>query len=318
MSFYTGKNILVTGAAGITGHATVNRLLEEGAFVRATVHNNRKLNIQHKNLEIVQTDLMSHENCMQVSKDIDICFNLVAFIRGAEGQMDSQNFLNLVRNNLFTSVNMFDAAVRNKIDRFGFVGSSTMYPNVTHAVTEDEAFNDEPFANYQGVGWMKRYSEKVIEFFNKISQTKFGIIRTTAIYGPHDSFDKNGHVIPQIIMKSHKRMNPFEVWGDGSQIRDFIYVDDVVDALLLVVEKKPIARPYNVATGKPTSIKELVETINDIYGHDPDYQYDTSKPTMIPNRLVDVSRIKKELGWESKTSLRQGLIKTIDWYNKNN
>jgi len=317
MSFYNKKNVLVTGAAGITGYSAVKRLLDDGANVRAAVYSNRKLNIKHPNLEVIQCDLMKHEDCMSVLKDMDICFNFVAFIKGAKGQSDSKNSLDLVRNNLFPSINMFDAAVRSKLDRFGFVGSSTMYPDVSYAVNEDEAYNSEPHKLYRGVGWMKRYSEKVIEYYNSISTTKFGMIRTTAIYGPNDAFNDNGHVIPQLILKADSNMNPFEVWGDGNQIRDFIYVDDVVDGLMTVVEKNPNATPYNVATGKGTSVKELVETITDIYGYSPEFKYDTTKPTMIPIRLVDVSRIKNELGWQSKYSLRDGLENTINWYKNN-
>lgn len=318
MSFYTGKKVLVTGAAGITGHAAVKRLLEEGAFVRATVFESRKLNIDdHPNLEIVKADLMNHEDCMCVLEGIEVVFNFVAFIRGAKGQTEYSNALDLVRNNLFTSINMIDAAVRSKTPLFGFIGSSTMYPDVSHPVNEDEAYDSNPHKLYRGVGWMKRYVEQVIQYYQDISQTKFGVVRTTAIYGPHDAFNENGHAIPQLILKADSGMNPFEIWGDGLQMRDFIYVDDVVDAVMTVVEKSPIGRPYNAATGKSTTVTELVETITDIYNYKPEFDYDITKPTMIPIRLVDVSRIKNELGWEAKTPLREGLEKTIEWYKNN-
>jgi GDP-L-fucose synthase len=318
MGFYTGKKILVTGAAGITGHAAVKRLLDEGAQVRATVFENRKLNIEeHSNLEVVKADLMNHADCMRVLEDIDVVFNFVAFIRGAKGQTEYGNALDLVRNNLFTSINMIDAAVRSKTPLFGFIGSSTMYPDVSHPVNEDEAYDSNPHTLYRGVGWMKRYVEQVIRYYQDISETKFGVIRTTAIYGPHDAFNENGHAIPQLILKADSGMNPFEVWGDGSQMRDFIYVDDVVDAVMTVVEKAPTGRPYNAATGHGTTVTELVETITDIYGYKPEFNYDVTKPTMIPIRLVDVSRIKNELGWEAKHDLRSGLEKTIEWYKNN-
>lgn len=318
MSFYTGKKVLVTGAAGITGHAAVKRLLEEGAHVRATVFSNRGLKIEpHANLEVVKCDLMKHEDCMMVLKDIDVVFNFVAFIRGAKGQTEYGNALDLVRNNLFTSINMIDAAVRSKTALFGFIGSSTMYPDVSHPVNEDEAYDNEPHTLYRGVGWMKRYVEQVIRYYQDISETKFGVVRTTAIYGPHDAFNENGHAIPQLILKADSGMNPFEVWGDGSQMRDFIYVDDVVDAVMTVVEKAPTGRPYNAATGKGTTVTELVETITDIYGYKPEFNYDITKPTMIPVRLVDVSRIKNEIGWEAKHDLKSGLQKTIEWYQNN-
>lgn len=316
MSFYKGKNVLVTGAAGIAGHSTVKKLLELGANVKATVYTSKKLNIpDNPRLEIVKCNLHSYDKCLEITKDMDIVFNLVAYIRGAKSQVDAP--VNLVRNNIVPAVNMMDAAVSSKVDRFGFIGSSTMYPDVSYPVKEQEAFDSEPHPAYTGVGWMKRYSEKVIEHFNDISKTKFGIVRTTAMYGPHDSFNERGHVIPQLILKADRRLNPFPVWGDGKQVRDFVYVDDVIDALLLVTEKNPTATAYNVASGSPTTVKELVETITDIYGFSPKFEYDITKPSMIPKRLVDVSKIKNDLGWEAGKTLRQGLYDTIEWYTSN-
>jgi len=316
MGFYKNKNVLVTGGAGIAGHSTVKKLLAQGANVRATIYKSKKLDIPaHPNLEVVRCDLHSYENCLKITKDMDIVFNLVAYIRGAKSQTDAP--IDLVRNNIVPAVNMMDASVKNKVDRFGFIGSSTMYPDVAYPVREIEAFDSEPHHCYTGVGWMKRYSEKVIEHFNDISKTKFAIVRTTAMYGPHDSFNERGHAIPQLILKADKGMNPFNVWGDGSQVRDFVFVEDVIDALLLVTEKNPTARAYNVASGVPTTIKELVTTITKIYGYEPQFDFDLSKPVMIPKRLVDVSRIKDELGWAAPHTLEKGLEKTIDWYKKN-
>ncbi len=316
MEFYKNKNVLVTGGAGIAGHSTIKKLLDLGANVRATIYKSKDLDIPaHKNLEVVRCDLHSYEKCLEITKDIDIVFNLVAYIRGAKSQTDSP--IDLVRNNIVPAVNMMDASVKNKVDRFGFIGSSTMYPDVSYPVKESEAFESEPHPCYTGVGWMKRYSEKVIEHFNDISKTKFAIVRTTAMYGPHDSFNERGHAIPQLILKADRQMNPFNVWGDGSQVRDFVFVEDVIDALLLVTEKRPIAKAYNVASGTPTTVKELVETITGVYGYEPEFQFDLTKPIMIPKRLVDVSLIKDDLGWQAPHTLQAGLEKTIDWYRNN-
>jgi GDP-L-fucose synthase len=317
MGFYKGKNVLVTGGAGIAGHSAVKKLLQRGAHVKATIYNSKKLDLpDHPNLEVTRCDLHSYEKCLELTEGMDIVFNLVAYIRGAKSQTDAP--IDLVRNNIVPAVNMMDAAVKSKVDRFGFIGSSTMYPDVDYPVKESEAFNSDPHPVYTGVGWMKRYSEKVIEHFNDISNTKFSIVRTTAMYGPHDSFNERGHAIPQLILKADKGMNPFHVWGDGTQVRDFVYVDDVIGALLLVTEKNPIARAYNVASGTPTTIKQLVETITRIYGYKPEFDFDLTKPVMIPKRLVDVSLIKKELDWEAEHGLQEGLEKTIKWFKENN
>ena len=313
---YLNKNVLVTGAAGITGHAAVKRLLDEGSYVKAVIYKTRELDIpDHPNLEVVRADLHSYEKCLELTKDMDVVFNFVAFIRGAKSQTDAP--IDLVRNNIVPTVNMMDAAVKSKVNRFGFVGSSTMYPDVEYPVKENEGFEGEPHPSYTGVGWMKRYAEKVCEHFNDISDTQFGMVRTTAIYGPHDNFNDRGHAIPQLIMKASQKMNPFEIWGDGSQVRDFVYVDDLIDALLTVTEKYPYGEPFNVASGTPTTVTELVETITNIYGYEPVFNYDTTKPVMIPKRLVDIRKINARLGWTANHSLKEGLEKTIKWYEEN-
>ena len=312
---YSNKNVLVTGAAGIAGHSMVKRLLDEGSYVRATIYTKRKLNLpEHKNLEIITADLNSYNECLDITKDMDIVFNFAAFIRGAGEQIENQ--VNLIRNNVVPTINMLDACVKSKVDKVGFIGSSTIYPDSNYPVKEDEAFVGNPHSAYYGVAWMKRYAEIVCNHFNNITNTKFSIIRTTAMYGPNDNFNERGHVIPQLIMKADSGMNPFEIWGDGNQVRDFTYVDDVIDALLLVTEKSN-GETYNVATGIPTTVTQLVETITDIYGYKPEFKYDLSKPTMIQKRVVDVSKIYKDLNWKAKYNLREGLEKTIEWYKEN-
>ena len=312
---YNNKNVLVTGAAGISGHSMVKRLLDEGSYVRATVYKTRKLNLpKHKNLEIIKADLNSHNKCLDITENMDVVFNFVAFIFGVKGQVENQ--VDLVRNNVVPTINMLDACVKSKVDKVGFIGSSTMYPDVDYPVKEEEGFVGNPHPAYFGVAWMKRYAEIVCNHFNNITDTKFSIIRTTAMYGPHDNFNDRGHVIPQLIMKADSGMNPFEIWGDGSQVRDFTYVDDVIDALLLVTEKSN-GTPYNVATGVPTNVTELVEIITDIYGYKPKFKYDLTKPTMVSKRVVDVTKIYEELNWKTKHTLRGGLKKTIEWYKEN-
>jgi GDP-L-fucose synthase len=314
VSFYSGKNVLVTGAAGLAGSAAVLRLLEEGSNVRATVFNSRKLNFEHDKLEVVKCNLHSYQSCLDVTSDIDIVLNFVAYIRGAKGQVDSPTAL--VRNNVNPAMNMIDAAAASGVDRFGFVGSSTSYPPSDVPILEGQGFDDEPYPCYEGVGWMKRYSEKVCQYFHKNSSTKFAMTRTTAIYGPRDNFNERGHVIPQLVLKADRRDDPFEVWGDGSQVRDFIYVDDLVDGLLYVVENHAIADPVNIATGTPTNVKTLAKTITDAYDYQPDFYFDETKPTMIPRRLVDVTKAS-DLGWNAQTDLKHGIKKTVEWYQKN-
>ena len=315
MNLFKDKNVLVTGAAGLCGTTTVKKLLQmNNCNVIGTTYNRRTLDITHDRLDIVKLDLMSYDNCNEIMKDIDIVIHCAAFSGGAGLQDEYQ--IDLFRNNAVMSSNLISSSVKSKVELFGYIGSSTMYPQVTHPVKESEGYDGDPFEFYMGVGWLKRYMEKVLQHFQEISDTNFSIVRPMAVFGENDNFNERGHVIPQLIMKADKGMNPFQVWGDGNHVRDFLYVDDLIDGLFYVMENDPTANPYNVSSGQSVTIKELTKMIVDIYDYNPTFEYDTTKPTAIPIRQIDISKIEK-LGWKPKHSLREGLEKTISWYKEN-
>jgi GDP-L-fucose synthase len=312
MSFWEGKKVLVTGAAGIAGQSTVRRLLSEGAIVRAIVGNNRKLEVEHPHLTTYKHNLLIYDDCLNVTKNVDVVINLAAVIKGAKGQKTGQ--LELVRENVIIGVNMITAAVENGVKRFGFVGSSTMYPPYNF-VTEDDGFREDPWEGYLGVGNMKRYLEKVCMQFHKQSNTKFAIARTTALYGPYDTYDLDKcHVIPALINKICNKQNPLEVWGDGSEQRNFIYVEDFVDGLLYMVENYCEADPINITNSEISTVNDVIKYATEHVGYTPAITYDKTKPTMIPTRIVNTTKAERILNWKAKTSLKEGINKTIDWY----
>ena len=313
MSIFKDKKVLVTGAAGLCGTAAVNRLLKMGdCSIIGTTYTRRDLNIENSNLNLVKLDLMSYDNCKKVMEGVDIVIHCAAFSGGAGLQDEYQ--IDLFRNNVIMSSNLISIAAKSKVELFGYIGSSTMYPNVAYPVKESEGYDLDPYDFYMGVGWLKRYMEKVLQHFQSITDTNFAIVRPMAVFGENDNFNERGHVIPQLIMKPNKSMNPFRVWGDGSQVRDFLYVEDLIDGLFFVMENDPTANAYNVSSGHSVTIKELTKMIVDIYGYNPEFEYDITKPTAIPARQIDITKIKK-LGWTPTYSLRAGLVKTINWYN---
>ena len=169
------------------------------------------------------------------------------------------------------------------------------------------------------MGCLKKYTEQVCMYYQNITNTKFGMIRIGAVYGPHDAFntDKN-HVVSDLIMKAERKENPFIVWGDATkQIRDFIYVDDLIDGLLLTLEKHANADPINIVSGKHTSIAELVKIIICHSGYSPEIIYDMTKPVSMPIRILDNTKAKQILNWTAPTSLESGIEKTIKWYKEN-
>jgi GDP-L-fucose synthase len=190
-----------------------------------------------------------------------------------------------------------------------------VYPAVTYPVKEEEGFTGEPHPSYFAVGWMKRYIEKLAEFYYQRYGMKIALIRPTNIYGPYDKFDfATSHVLPALMRRAVEKQNPFEVWGDGSAVRDFMYVSDMVEALLLMLENYAECQPLNVGSGQPVTIKESVELILKVTGNPATAVYDASKPTTIPFRVVDLTKAETVLGFKAKVSLEEGLKKTIEWY----
>lgn len=313
-SFWKDKRVLVTGAGGITGQNIIRDLLKRGSKVRAIEGKTRKVNIDHPNLRVDSFDLLDYSSCLQATYKCDIVINCAAVIKGAKGQKTSQ--LQLVRENVNIGVNMITSAVQNNVKRFGFIGSSTMYPPV-EMVYEYDGFKGDPWVGYLGVGNMKRYLEKVCQQFANESETQFAIARTTALYGPFDDFNlETCHVIPALVNKICHKQNPLEIWGDGSEERNFIYIDDFIDGFLEVIEH-PAVSPVNIANREISTVNDIIKYATKYVGYDPDRNYDVTKPTMIPKRIVSVEKAKKYLGWEAKTSLKEGLQKTIDWYRNN-
>ena len=144
------------------------------------------------------------------------------------------------------------------------------------------------------------------------------VLRPTNIYGPNDDFEfGTSHVLPALIRKCVERWQPIEVWGDGSEVRDLIYVDDMVDAIILAAEKLDAYATLNIGLGKGYSVKELLNVILEEDGYrDAEIRFDPSKPTMIPLRLVDTSKAAATIGFRAAVDLREGVRRTLEWYRR--
>jgi GDP-L-fucose synthase len=144
------------------------------------------------------------------------------------------------------------------------------------------------------------------------------VVRPANIYGPDDDFEwETSHVLPALIRKVVERHDPTEVWGDGNDIKDFIFIDDFIEGMLFAMEKIETFEPINIATGVPCSVRHALEAIlkaADYTGAE--IVFNNSKPTMIPTRLIDATRAKELLGFEARTPLAEGIRKTVDWYKR--
>lgn len=309
---YEGKDVLVAGATGLIGANLTEALLKQGANVRGTLHRSPPV-VDDKRIDYVKCDLTEEEDCERVVEGVDDVFLCAANTSGAKVIED--NPVAHVTDNLLINAQMLEAATFADVDRFLYISSSTTYPPAERPMREDEAFEGDPYEKYFGVSWMKRYTEKLAEFYHREYDLGACLVRPTNIYGPYDKFDfETAHVLPALIRRAVEGHDPFVVWGDGSAVRDFLYVEDFVDALLEVMEAKHDCDPVNVGSGDLVTIKECVEIIRELTEHDGTLEFDETKPTTIPYRAVDLTKLHEEVGWEAETPVREGLRRTIDWF----
>jgi GDP-L-fucose synthase len=311
---FKNMNVLVTGATGFVGTNLVQRLLKLGANVTATIHTTPPI-IKDDRITYLKCNLQNPEDCKRVIQGIDFVFMCAAKTSGAAG-IENEPLVYLTPNVLMNLL-MLEASFNAGVKKFLFISSSTVYPLTDYPVKEGDV-NHEFFEKYFVDAWVNRFSEVVCEIFaTKVdAPMNIVVVRPANLYGEYDNFElETSHVIPALIRKVVERHNPIEIWGDGNDIKEFLYIQDFIDGILLAMEKLSWFDPINIAVGKPTSINEVLNTIiqEDNYS-DVKLVFNSSKPTMIPKRMMDTSKAKSQLEFEAKTSLEEGIRKTIAWY----
>ena len=312
-NFYAGKKVLVTGGTGLVGFHIVQELLRQGAGVRITTHR-RQLPVRLKGIARISADLSRQDDCLAAAKGVDYIFHAAGVVSAAGASSISS--MSAITENLVLTARILQAAWIAGVERFLLFSSSTIYPAVDHPVKEEEAWGAPPHPSYFGYGWMRLYLEKLAEFVALKSGLKIAIVRPTAVYGRWDDFSvKTGHVIPALICKAVAKQDPYEVWGTGDEIRDFLHASDLARGCLLMLQKHATCDPVNIGYGKTITIKDIVSIILRAAGHDKARViFNSSKPTTIPVRMVDISKAKKQVDFVPKTTLRDGLIDTVRWY----
>lgn len=316
MTIFSGSRALVAGGTGFVGVNTINRLLSLGASVRATIHRKDPV-ILDERIEYIRSDLTSMEDCRKVVSDIDYVFLCAASTSGAA--VIASTPLVHVTPNIIMNSQMLEAAYFARVKKFIWLSSNAAYPPTgDRPVKEEELLDGDPYETYFGVAWMKRYTEILCRMYSEKLKNPMAtvVLRPSNIYGPYDDFEfETSHVMAALIRRVVERHNPFEVWGTGDDIRDWIYIDDFMDAMMLAAEKIDTYNPINIGLGKGYTIKEALQMMLEVDGYtDAKIQYDSSKPSMIPIRLIDTAKAEKVLGFKARTGLREGIRRTIEWY----
>ena len=312
---FTKSKVLVAGGAGFIGSHLVERLLAEGADVRASLHEKSAV-IKDKRVEYVRSDLTKAEDCKRLVRGVDYVFMCAASTSGAAAIEGTP--LVHVTPNVVMNCRILEASHEEGVKKFVWMSSSVGYPpSGDRPVKEEEFFRGDPYDVYFASGWMKRYTEILCKMYSEKLDPPMPtvVLRPSNIYGPSDKFEPHrSHVTAALVRRVAERQDPLVVWGDGKDVRDVIYVDDFVDAVILAAEKIDSYDPLNIGAGKAFTVDDILQTLLEIEGFKPRVVHDRTKPSMIPIRLVDTTRANKLLGFQPKTTLRGGLKKTIDWY----
>ena len=311
--FYKNKNVLVTGGTGLIGTQLVNKLVKlKSRVIVASLDKNIEL---PKGVKFIRSDLRFFENCLKLTKKIDYVFHL-AGIKGSP-EMAKKKPYQFMTPMLMFNANMLEASRINKVKRFLYTSSIGVY-NPKKIMKEDDVWKTFPSRNDWYAGWTKRIGELNVQACQLFTKKMITIIvRPANVFGPYDNFDtKSAMVIPSLINKFiNSKTGAVEVWGDGSNIRDFIFSSEVARAMLLIMFKKP-KLPINIGSGKEVSIKKIVKIINKYFGNNYKILWNKKYLGGDKKRVLDITRLKK-LGFKQETNLENAIYQTINWFKNN-
>ncbi len=267
-------------------------------------------------------DLREKEDCKKVVKNIDVVIHLAANVGGIG--YNEQHPADLFYDNLMMCTHLMEEARKAGVQKYTAVGTVCAYPKHTPIPFKEinlwDGYPEETNAPYGLAKKMQLVQSQAYRTqynFNSI------FLLPVNLYGPRDEFNPNrSHVIPALIKKVYdakiQEKNEITVWGTGSPTREFLYVDDCAEAIILATEKYNKSDPVNIGSSMEISIKELIELIVDLMDFKGKINWDTSKPDGQPRRKLDVSKAKEEFNFSAKTDFKNGLKKTIDWYKAQN
>lgn len=310
-----GKTALVTGAGGFIGHHLVKYLVGHGYFVRGADLKYPEYEDTEAN-EFLIADLRDYRQSLRVTKNIDEVYHLAADMGGI-GYISAFH-AEITLNNTLINSHLLKAARHHEVKRFLFSSSACVYPQYLQEnpdvvpLREEDAFPADP---EEGYGLEKLYTEKLCQYFTEDWNFPTRVVRFHNVYGPLGTYDGGREKAPAALSRKIAALHSgdeLQIWGDGKQTRSFMYIDDCVEGIHRIM-RSDYGGPLNLGTDELVTVDELVDIIAEIAGKSVIKRHDTSKPQGVRGRNSDNSRLRKVLGWEPKTSLRQGLIPTYRW-----
>ncbi len=300
------SKIYVAGHRGLVGSAIV-RNLEKSGYTNLVMRTSKELDLT---------------NCQQVDQFFsqhqpEYVFLAAAKVGGIVANNDYP--ADFIRDNLMIQTNVIDAAYRNGVKKLLFLGSTCIYPRLAEQpMREDSLLTGELEPTNEPYAIAKIAGIKMCQSYNRQYGTDFISVMPTNLFGPHDNFDlTSSHVLPALIRKFHEAKiagtPTVEVWGTGTPKREFLYSDDLADAVIYLMNTYSGNDLVNIGMGKDISIKELAEKIGETVGYQGEIVFNSTKPDGAPRKLVDVDRLTR-LGWQAKIPLDDGLLLAYTWF----
>jgi len=313
------KKCLVTGGASFISSHLVDQLLERGAEVSVVddLSSGRLSNIEGHvkagRVKFTQADLREPGVTRTAMKGIEIVFHLAAD-HGGRGYVDLHQAG--PASNLFLDGLVFWEAVQAGVQKVVYASSGCVYPNYMQTDPKKELYLREedvkpPHDADNMYGWAKLMAELTLQAYHREHNLGAASLRYFTVYGPRGV---ENHAVIAMIARGYIKQDPFEVWGDGKQIRNWTYVDDIVSGTILAAEKVNDGTAINLGTMERVRVIDAAQMVIDRMGYKPEIKLRMDMPTGPVNRVADNALAKKLLGWEPKTPFREGLEKTMQWY----
>lgn len=307
--FWENKKVLVTGGGGFFGKAIVKNILSKGVLAHNIVIPNYP-----------KDNILDFDKCLEITKGIDIVIHLAAKVGGI--LYNQKHPGSMIYENLKMGLNIMEACRINKVLKVVNIGTTCAYPaDAPVPFKESSLWDGYPAEVTAPYGLAKKMLLEMGKGYKKEYNLTSNYLLPVNLYGPNDHFiGKNTHVIPSLISRLVKAKNEnspkFIVWGSGKASREFLYIDDAAEGVLLATEKYDSPDALNLGTGVETKIKDLVSLLVSIIGYEGEIIWDASKPDGTLRRSLDMTKTKESIGFTAKTDLKTGLKNTVSWYIK--